>query len=63
NQGVITDRLVVWATIMVFLAILNAIVTGVLVGADREATAVRVDRLSRWIFPLLLLLGWGSVLL
>ncbi|WP_146613023.1 hypothetical protein [Halomonas sp. SL1] len=59
----IADRLVVWATIMVFLAILNAIVTGVLVGADREATAVRVDRLSRWLFPLLLLLGWGSVLL
>ncbi|MCK2185389.1 hypothetical protein [Halomonas getboli] len=59
----IADRLVVWATILVFLAILNAIVTGVLVTANREAAALRFDRQCRWLFPLLLLLGWGSVLL
>ncbi len=59
----IADRLMVWATIMVFLAILNAIITGVLANAGREATALRFDRRCRWIFPLLLLLGWGSVML
>lgn len=59
----IADRLIVWATVLVFLAIFNAVATGVLINAGREATAARLDRTCRWLFPLLLAVGWSIALL
>lgn len=57
------DQLIAWATVLVFLAILNAVATGVLVNSGREAAAVRLDGLCRWLFPLLLVVGWSVALL
>ncbi len=57
------DQLIAWATVLVFLAIFNAVATGVLVNSGREAVAARLDRLCRWIFPLLLVIGWSVAML
>ncbi len=46
-----------------FLAIFNAVATGVLVNSGREASAARLDELCRWFFPLLLVVGWGVAML
>lgn len=59
----IADKLIAWATVLVFLAILNAVATGVLLNSGREASATRLDAICRWVFPLLLVVGWGVAML
>ena len=54
----VLDRMLIWATMLVFLAIVEALITGRLVLAGRENLANRIDYVCRFVFPLLLPLGW-----
>lgn len=52
NYLTILDKFVLGSTILVFLALVEAVTTGYFIAKDREAVAVRMDRACRWIFPL-----------
>ena len=54
----ILDMTMIVAITLIFLSIVEALVAGLLVLADKEALAVRLDRVSRFLFPALLLGGW-----
>lgn len=54
----VLDRILIWSILMVFLAIAEALLTGLSVVNGHEARAQRIDRMSRVVFPLLLLGGW-----
>lgn len=51
NYLTILDKFVLGSTALVFLALVEAILTGYFIAKDREALAVRMDRVCRWIFP------------
>jgi hypothetical protein len=46
------DEFVLGSSALVFLAFSEAIASTYLVGVDRRANAQRLDRISRWVFPL-----------
>ena len=46
------DRFIVGSTILVFLALFESLATVYLVSIKKEALALRIDKLSRLIFPL-----------
>ena len=52
NYLTIMDKFVLGSTILVFLALVEAVITGYFIAKDKEAVAVRMDRACRWIFPL-----------
>ena len=52
------DKMMVWAIVLVFLSIIEALVAGRMVMKDREREALAIDRACRIIFPVLLLGGW-----
>ncbi|AML52550.1 hypothetical protein [Falsihalocynthiibacter arcticus] len=54
----ILDKALIWAIFLIFLSIVEALVTGLLVIKDRETSAVTLDRASRLVFPILLFGGW-----
>jgi hypothetical protein len=54
----ILDKILVWAIFLVFLSILEALAAGLLVISDREGAAVRLDKVSRILFPVLLFGIW-----
>jgi hypothetical protein len=45
------DEFTTGSTIIVFLALVQSLTTSYLVSQDREALALRIDRLSRYVFP------------
>jgi hypothetical protein len=45
------DEFTTGATIIVFLALVQSLTTSYLVSQEREALALRIDRLSRYVFP------------
>jgi len=47
------DLFIGGSTILVFLALLQALVSSYLVSHDRAGLAVQIDRVSRFVFPLL----------
>ncbi|MEM8957530.1 MAG: hypothetical protein AAGC86_06905 [Pseudomonadota bacterium] len=53
------DEMLIWAVCLVFLSIVEALYTGLLVLRGREALAERIDRIARFVAPALLFLGWG----
>ena len=46
------DLFIGGATILVFLALLESLTIGYLVSQERQALALRIDLLCRWVFPL-----------
>lgn len=46
------DRFIVGSTILVFLALFESLVAVYLVSIEKEALALRIDKVSRLIFPL-----------
>lgn len=60
NYLTIMDKFVLGSTILVFLALVEAVMTAYFIAKEREAVAVRMDRYCRMIFPaafVLLILG------
>ncbi|MEX0284479.1 MAG: hypothetical protein AB3N23_07690 [Paracoccaceae bacterium] len=53
------DKLVIWAIVLIFLSIVEALVAGRMVLAGREQLALKLDRASRFVFPALLVGGWA----
>jgi hypothetical protein len=51
NYLTIMDKFVLGSTALVFLALVEAIMTAYLIAKERDAVAVRMDRVCRWIFP------------
>lgn len=45
------DRYIAWATLFVFVALLQSLATGYLVANGRKAIAGRLDLISRFVFP------------
>ncbi len=58
----ILDRILVWAIFLVFLSIVEALVAGLLVLRDQEELAVRLDKISRFLFPTLLVAVWAGLI-
>ena len=56
------DKLIVTATAIVFLTLLQSIYTANLVSREKSALARRVDRRCRWLFPLIFLGAWAFIL-
>lgn len=52
------DKMLIWAIILVFLSIVEALIGGLLVQTGRQDDAERLDRASRYVFPALLFVGW-----
>jgi len=57
----VLDQILIWSIAMVFLAIAEALVTGLHVVNGQEVRAHQIDRLARVIFPILLLGGWVAL--
>lgn len=53
------DRMLIWSIILVFLSIVEALVAGLMVQGGTEDRAVKLDKVSRFAFPLLLFGGWA----
>jgi hypothetical protein len=58
----VMDRLILGATVLVFLSLVEATVTAVLVTRDKKELALRIDATCRWLFPSALLVWWGAIL-
>jgi hypothetical protein len=58
----VLDSMLVWAIFLVFLSIVESLVTGNLASRGRQETAVRMDWISRFAFPAMLFAGWGAML-
>jgi len=57
----VLDQILIWSIAMVFLAIAEALVTGLHVVNGRELRAHQIDRLARVVFPILLIGGWATL--
>jgi hypothetical protein len=47
------DKFLFSSTVLVFMALIEVVVTSHLSSTDQLATARRIDRTARWLFPLL----------
>jgi len=52
------DKMLIWAICLVFLSMVQALTTGLLVLKERKRIAERMDMVARVVFPILLLAGW-----
>ena len=59
----ILDKILIWAIFLVFLSIVEALIAGLMVLNDNEASAHRVDWYSRIVFPALLVGGWALMIM
>ena len=59
----ILDKLIVGSTALVFLSLLQSILTANLVHVGKAERAHRIDKLCRWVFPLVFVLWWAVVLI
>ena len=59
----VLDRMLIWAIALIFLTIVEAVVVGRLLHANRENRARSLDRACRVAFPCLLVGGWAVTLL
>lgn len=48
----LADQFILWSLILVFLALMEAVVTAALVNYGNETLALRIDRWCRFVFPL-----------
>lgn len=53
------DKFLFSSTILVFLSLIEVVITSHYVGADQLVFARRIDRISRWLFPLLFITAMG----
>ncbi len=58
----ILDKIISWSIFLVLMAIVEALIAGRLVMAGRESIAHGLDRVSRYVFPVLLLGGWAFII-
>ena len=58
----VLDKMVIWAIILIFMSIVEALIAGRLVLANKEEQARRLDWVSRFCFPILLFSGWTIVI-
>lgn len=59
----ILDKILIWAIFLVFLSIVEALVAGLLVLNGREELADRMDKVSRFLFPAMLLGVWTGLIM
>ncbi len=57
------DKMVIWAILLIFLSIVEALVAGRMVLKGREALALNIDRACRVVFPVFLVGGWSGIIL
>ena len=58
----ILDKMLIWALSLVFLSMVEALMTGLLAASGRDRSARRLDLASRALFPLLLAAGWAAIM-
>ncbi|WP_380052514.1 hypothetical protein ACFE33_09045 [Falsihalocynthiibacter sp. SS001] len=58
----IMDKSLIWAVTLIFLTIVEALIAGLLVLRERENAAIRLDQVSRFVFPALLIGGWYFII-
>jgi hypothetical protein len=56
------DQLILGSTLLVFGSLVQATGTTVLVDRGKPEMAIRLDAICRWLFPILLIVIWGSIL-
>ncbi|MCP4381892.1 MAG: hypothetical protein GY798_10865 [Hyphomicrobiales bacterium] len=56
------DKSISWAILLVFLSIVEALITGRLTLHGNEERALQIDRQARVFFPVLLFVGWFVIL-
>ena len=54
------DKMLIWSIVLVFLSIVQALVSGRMVMKDRAEAARSLDRICRYLFPAAFFLGWLS---
>lgn len=59
----VLDKMIIWAVFLVFLSIVEALFAGRMVINKQRSRALRLDRISRFAFPLMLFFGWAVVYL
>ncbi len=57
------DYLVIGATVLVYAAMFEALCTAMIFRRGHEDRAKMIERKSRWLFPLLLVIYWGIIVL
>lgn len=57
----VLDQILIWSIAIVFLAIAEALITGLHVVNGHEARAKRIDRVARVVFPGMLIGGWATL--
>lgn len=56
------DQLILGSTLLVFGSLVQATATTVLVDRGKPELAMKLDHICRWLFPILLIVIWGSIL-
>lgn len=56
------DQFIVVGTVLVFLTLMQVVLTARLVQVGREKLAMRIDRISRWVFPAVFVLALLSAI-
>ena len=56
----VLDKMLIWSIVLVFLSIVQALVSGRMVMKDRAEAARSLDRVCRYLFPAAFFLGWLS---
>lgn len=58
----ILDKTLIWAIFLIFLSIVEALFAGLLVLKKRDDVALRIDKVSRVLFPVLLFSGYYVII-
>lgn len=56
------DKLIFGSTVLVFMSLIEAVVTISLVSRGKEKQAVQLDAICRWFFPLLFIVFWVYII-
>jgi len=59
----VMDKLILGSSILVFLSFFEAVGAIYLVSKGAEKTAVKMDKICRWLFPVMFTIYWASVML
>lgn len=57
------DKIELWATLAILLALAKSVATGVLLVRGAESTVERIDRIARLVIPAGFVAGWAAILL
>ena len=53
------DKFLFSSTVLVFMALIEVVIASNLASTDRFTQALKIDRLARWLFPLLFVSALG----